>query len=168
MTAGKAGFGLIGGLAMISAGNKIVKDHQIEDPANLIRQELISALVAQRGLTLIETKDIVAESGDAKVLASKYKQADTLLDVQTINWSFGYFATDWNNYRVVYSVKLRMIDTRSGKMLAEGFCSRIPEKSADAPNYEQLLANDAERLKSELHKSAESCLGELKTNALKL
>ena len=66
--------------------------------------------------------------------------------VRTVNWSFAYFPTDWNSYRVIYSAKLRLTDTRNRKVLAEGFCARIPEKSDSAPGYEELLADQEEGL----------------------
>lgn len=168
MTAGKAGFGMIGAFAMISAGNKIVADHHLEDPAIYIGHELGKALAAERQLQILEMPAIVADGTDVRKLAGVYRQADLLLDIQTVNWSFGYFATDWNNYRVIYSAKLRLIETRTGKLLAEGFCSRVPEKEASSPSYEQLMADDAAVLKAELQHGAETCVSQLKSKVFAL
>src|SRR5262245_24065372 len=38
MTAGKAGLGMVGAFAMLSAGNKIVNDNGIADPADILEQ----------------------------------------------------------------------------------------------------------------------------------
>lgn len=168
VTAGKAGFGMIGGAAMISAGNGIVKENQIEDPANFIRGELATALATSYNLRVIEIPDAIAEGSDVTKLAAAHKQADVLLDVQTVNWSFAYFPTDWNSYRVIYSVKLRLIETGSAKLLAEGFCARVPDKTPESPSRDQLLANGAERLKAELHSEAEWCVTELKSKVLNI
>src|SRR4051794_29356387 len=40
MTAGKAGFGLLGVAAMASAGNKLVDDNHVQDPAGIVRTQL--------------------------------------------------------------------------------------------------------------------------------
>ena len=47
MTAGKAAFALIGALAMISAGNKIVADNHIEDPQLAMGESISKALAGK-------------------------------------------------------------------------------------------------------------------------
>lgn len=101
-----------------------------------------------------------------KELAAQYSDADVLLDVQTINWSFVYFPTDWNSYRVIYSAKIRVIDVKKSKLLAEGFCSRIPENSETAPSHDELLADQAARLKQELRIGADHCVEEFRNKVL--
>jgi hypothetical protein len=167
MTAGKAGFGLIGAAAMISAGNTIVRENQIEDPAVAIADGLGRALAEQLSVP-VRVADDLLDSTNPAAIAKQYPGAGLLLDVQTVNWSFGYFPTDWNNYRVIYSVKVRLIDTRTGKLVAEGFCARVPEYSADAPSHDELLGNNAAELKARLKRSGEQCQEELKSQTLGL
>src|SRR4051812_2194318 len=50
MTPGKATFALIGAAAMISAGNKIVAENNIADPADVLEHELVPAIARQYGL----------------------------------------------------------------------------------------------------------------------
>jgi hypothetical protein len=166
MTAGKAAFGLIGAAAMIKAGNDIVEENGVEDPAAYIGAELAKSLTESLGVQFVENGGKLAESGEAGDLAKVYDNAHLLLDVQTINWSFVYFPTDWNSYRVIYSAKLRLVDTRTGKLQAEGFCARVPEKSAGSPSRDQLLADHAALLKSELKVAADYCIGQFKANVL--
>lgn len=151
MTAGKAALGLIGAAAMIAKGNSIVQENNVEDPAGYIATELANDLATAHFMTVVP-----AEGG-----------ADILLDVRTVNWSFVYFPTDWNSYRVIYSTKLKLTDTKSRKVLAEGFCARIPEKSDGAPGYEELMADQAARLKEELKAGADQCIGEFRTKVLR-
>lgn len=165
-TAGKATFGLIGAAAMISAGNKIVSDNEVEDPAIHIGHQLAATLSQRMALQVQETAGKQVKGGDVKQIAGSYASSDLVLDVQTINWGFAYFPTDWNNYRVIYSAKLRLVDTKRRKLLAEGFCSRVPEKSEGAPSHEELLADRAARLKSELRIAADQCIGEFTTKVL--
>ncbi len=93
--------------------------------------------------------------------ALDYPNGDLLLDIQTVNWSFVYF-TDLKTYRVNYSAKLKLIDITTRKIVAEGFCSRVPEKNDNTPTRDQLLANTAERLKQELQIAAEECIDQFK------
>ena len=163
-TAGKASFGLIGAAAMISEGNKIIKENDVEDPANYISKQLISALSNKYQLVHIDANTSELESEDVKNISRAFKDADYVLDVRTVNWSFIYFPTDWNNYRVIYSSKLRLIDTKKRMTIAEGFCSRVPEEDDNAPSYDELLGNNAERLKNELRVSADHCIDHFKKN----
>jgi hypothetical protein len=151
MTAGKALFGMIGAVAMIAKGNSIVQENNVVDPAGYIAKELAGDLATAHSMTVAP-----AEGG-----------ADFLLDVKTVNWSFVYFATAPTRYRVIYSTKLKLTDTRSGKVLAEGFCARIPKKSDGAPGYEELLADQAARLKQELTAGADQCIGEFRTKVFR-
>lgn len=167
MTAGKAAIGgMIGALAMIKAGNDIVEENDIEDPAGYIGAELSKSLSESLGVKPVDNGGKLADTGNPDQLAQLYRNADLLLDVQTVNWSFTYFPTDWNNYRVIYSAKLRLIDTRTGKLRAEGFCARVPEKSDAAPSRDQLLADSATLLKTELKVAADYCIGQFKANVL--
>jgi hypothetical protein len=50
MTAGKAAFGLVGVLAMIEAGNALVTENGIEDPAPLLGQALLNSAQSHYGV----------------------------------------------------------------------------------------------------------------------
>lgn len=166
MTAGKAAFGMVGAFAMISAGNTIVEENDVEDPAGYIAAELSNRLSASLGMRSVDNGGKLAETAKPAELAKLYPGADLLLDVQTVNWSFAYFPTDWNSYRVIYSAKLRLIDTRTGKLQAEGFCARVPEYSDNAPSRDALLADRAAGLKQELKVAADHCIGEFQAKVL--
>lgn len=166
MTAGKAMFAMVGAVAMISAGNDIVRDNQVEDPANHISAALAAGLAEKYRLSVVSNDAILVADESPDRLAAQYASSDYLLDVRTINWSFGYFPTDWDSYRVMYSAKLRLINTADGQVVAESFCSRVPDKTDGAPSYNELLANRAQRLKDELRVAADYCVGEFKSKAL--
>lgn len=167
-TADKAAFGLIGAAMMISEGNKIIRENQVEDPANYISEQLVSTLSDRYQLVHIETSTSELESEDVKNISRVLKDADYVLDVRTINWQFAYFPSDWDNYRVIYSSKLRLIDTKKSIAIAEGFCSSVPEQDEHAPSYDELLSNNAERLRGELKISADYCIDYFKKNILGL
>jgi len=164
MTAGKAMFALVGAAAMIAAGNDIVEENEINDPANYIRANLADALNESYGFSINENATKKVNSSKSAKIAKVFPESDLILDVETINWSFGYFPTDWDNYRVLYSAKLRLIETKTKNIVAEGFCSSVPKEDNTAPSHDELLANKAERLKQELRIAADKCIGEFKSN----
>lgn len=164
MTAGKAAFGMLGAAAMINAGNKIIQENDVDDPANYIAESLLADLKVSFDADSYFNNSIKIKNEKPAQVAAVYKEFSYVLDVRTINWSFGYFPADWNNYRVMYSAKLRLIETSKGRVLSEGFCSRVPDKTEDSPSKEELLGNNAERLKNELKIAADHCIEEFKNN----
>jgi len=176
MTAGKAmgvAFGAIGGAiaggAMVSAGNHIVQENDIADPANHMAQSLGADLVTARSLSFKENNGTITKTNEPAELVKAYPGTDFLLDVRTYNWGFGYFPTSWSHYRVLYAARLQLLDSSNGKILAAGNCVRGPEKTSEgAPTYDELLADHAARLKAEIAGAAEYCITEFKGKVLKL
>ncbi len=166
-TPGKASFALVGAFAMLEAGDKIVKEDGIEDPAVRIGEELLQALASGYAMRIVGNAE-VATTAEVPKLAQLYPMADLVLDVQTVSWSFVYFPTNWTHYRVVYNVQLHLIDTKRSALLADGHCERVPAETRDAPTYDQLLEDHGARLKQELKAAAEHCIGELGSRILRL
>ncbi|MEO8672148.1 MAG: hypothetical protein ABI411_12600 [Tahibacter sp.] len=170
MNAGKAMFGLLGLSAMVHTGNNLVKENHIDDPAERIADALAKALETANGAHLVVPPLHIPPHMDnpAQVSAAVGSRARFVLDVQTLGWSFAYFPTDWNNYRVVYFAKARLIDASTKTVIAQGECKHSPEETPDAPSRDALLANSAERLKQELLVAADACVATLKRDMLRL
>lgn len=168
ITPGKAAFAMLGAIAMISAGNDLVKVNDIEDPANAISLGLLQELQSARAARPISPAVLVDGDEPEKLVAAAKGTAKYVLDVQTINWSLGYFPTDWTHYRVMYVAKARLIDAESKKVVAEGKCVRVPDSNKNAPSYDELVDNQAQRLKKELQIAAVGCVQSLKADMLSL
>lgn len=164
-TAGKATFGLMGALAMIDAGNRIVDEYDIADPAIFLAEEM-SKVIKDRNLVTVKMPVHATNENDVKVLANEHAESDFLLDVRTVNWGYSYFPMDWNNYAVNYSAKVRLIETAKAEIRAEAFCGYVDERHDDSPSHDELLENQAERLKEELHVAATECLAILRSKLL--
>ena len=174
LTPGKAtgaAFGIVGGAiagtAMVSSGNEIVRENGVEDPANWISQELAGEMKRKYATNFMGSRKITEEEPEA--IAKACTGTDYALDVRTINWGLGYFPVNCATYRVMYSVQLRLIDCKTGKVIAHGIYARVPEKSDDSPDWDELVENNkAARLKKELKIGAQEALHHFKTNILKL
>lgn len=168
MTAGSAMFGVLGAVAAISSGNDIIEQNSVDDPAAQISAELAKAL-SQKYKLSVQIGTHIIEGTKADEIASAYSDSDWVLDIQTVNWSFTYFPGDFNNYRVLYSAKLRLIDSRDQSLLAEGFChQRSHEDSDTAPSYDELVEQNAAGLKSALATVAQSCIGQFEREVFKI
>lgn len=166
MTAVNVQFGILGAAAQISSGNKIIKENTVEDPAIYIADELTKTLANQLEITNLKNGKQITDTTNVKALAEQYKDADLLVDVQTVNWHSIYYLSDWNNYRIFYSAKLRLIDTKKKTLIAESFCSKMQDDKANAPSYDQMIENKAAVLKAALKSHADACITEFKTKAL--
>jgi hypothetical protein len=147
MTAGKATFALIGGAAMVVAGNKIVADNDIADPADVLERELIPAIVKQYGLQLREGPAPVIKVSKPKAVAASQADVDYVLDVESFGWMFAYFPTDWNSYWINYIGHVQLIERTSGKVVANGVCNTSTKPNPAPPTKEAMLDNNAQLLK---------------------
>jgi hypothetical protein len=168
MTAGKALFGMIGAASMISAGNDIVEKNLVEDPAIYISEKIGLALSDKYNLPSSQLKPETCVSDDINTVINTYKQADLILDIETIGWGFLYYPTHWKSYRINYGARLRLIDTQSKKVIAEESCRYLPEYSEDNPSYNDLVDNNAAGLKHELRKAGDYCIEFFKEKAFQM
>jgi hypothetical protein len=159
MTAGKAGFALLGAAAMAGDGNKMVKDNAIADPADIVEATLVPALVKQYGLApKAEGASTITPGNDLKQIIAAQPGADIVLDIRSIGWQYAYAPTHWGSYWVGYAVEARLIESASGKVLAYLPCGGTTQKHAVQPTRDQLLENQAQLLKSALGYLAWNCV----------
>lgn len=147
MTAGKAMFGLLGGGAMVVAGNKIIDENQVADPAEILERELVPALSKRYGLVVKPASTpIITEKKAAKIAATQ-TDTDYILDIRSGGWMFAYEATNWDKYWALYSVQIQLIDAKSGALVSNMGCNASNQKDPNAPTREAMLANQAALLK---------------------
>ncbi|MGX7002476.1 hypothetical protein [Caballeronia sp. KNU42] len=168
MTPGKAMLGIIGAGLMASEGNRFIRDSQIADPSISIGDGLAQGLTREYDL-IVKTSDAKPLDTDSiDVIVARYPDSDLVLDSRTLSWAYTYFPDHWNTYRLLYSAKIRLIDTHTKTVIAEGLCKNVPAYSADLPTYDKLTANSGEWVKAKLSAYAESCIDEFGTTSLNL
>ena len=168
MTAGKAAFAVLGALAMISEGNRLVALHKLPDPGVAIAGGAAGALEAAHAMRLVQPPVAVSGTDPAAMARAARGKARYLLDVETRYWGYGYFSTDWTHYAARHTALARLIDTETGAVMAEGFCKYWPESNAGAPTHDELFANDAALLKRLFSNAASACVQTLRTEMLGL
>ncbi|HXP01171.1 MAG TPA: hypothetical protein VN813_11745 [Luteibacter sp.] len=168
MTTGKALFGMIGGFAMVSAGNQMVKNENIDDPAIEISQRLASDMAARHASTVLPVSDTVATDDNPSSLVKTYPGADVILDVRTMYWMYSYYPNKWSKYRVMYAARVRLIDGKTGALLAQQMCNVEPTDPENAPTHDALRADHAALVKQFLHKAADTCVSDVEQQALRV
>lgn len=147
MTAGKASFGLFGAAAMISAGNKLVDENKVQDPAGIVRDHLAAALRTAHAVSLLEPDATPTKATKPKELAALHPEADYVLDVRSGGWMYAYFPSKWGTYWVGYSVQAQLVDTKTGRQISNAACNANTRENPKPPSLDQLHANEAQLLK---------------------
>ena len=173
MTATKMGvgsaFGAIGGAiaaaTAVSEGNQIVRENHVEDPAVSMSRDLATGMSKTYGMKLAGDRHV--EATEPADIAKACSGADYALDARTINWSLMYFPGQLRTYRVIYSSQLRLIDCRSGQVVAQGFNLRDPQEEEHSYSYDGLVENGANNLKKESKIAGNTAKNHFKSSVLK-
>jgi len=110
----------------------------------------------------------VAADDKPATLVKIYPGADLILDVKTINWMYNYYPTQWGKYHVNYAVRLRLLNGRTGDLIAQQLCKTDPTDPANPPSLDGLRADHAALLKQLLHKAADTCIKSVEQLTLKV
>lgn len=158
MTAGKAGFALLGAGMMAAEGNRMVNENNIPDPADTVESALVPAIVKQFGVRLTpESGHSITPGNEIKQIVGASPGTELVLDIRSIGWNFAYYPAHWGTYWVGYGVEVQLIDAKSGQVLADAPCSSNTHDSKAAPSKEALTGNGARLLKDVLSSLAWNC-----------
>lgn len=168
MTPGKATFAMLGALAMISEGNSFIKDNGIADPAIDIGAGVRKGLVDKYHLVEFATTELPLHDDSLETIIKSYSASDFVVDVKTINWSYGYMPVNWDSYHVRYVARARLIDVKNSRIVAEDYCARNPKELSDAVSHEKLIENHGQFLRAKLSTYSADCANELAKRMLKI
>lgn len=164
MTSGKGMFAVAGVGAAAVAGNKMVKENEIVDPAMTISRSLAQGLANEYGVT-VKGETETAPSDSIDKIVDMASESDYALDVATHGWSYIYNGFSFGDYFVGYSSKLRLIEVSSGQVISSGLCAYDAKKAGKSPvSHETLLSNNAAYIKSELAEATNLCVEEFAAN----
>lgn len=144
---------------MIHDGNKLIAENNVDDPANIISNELSDKLRKKYKSKIVNEKDVIDGGINFEEISDRYRNSsDYVLDVETINWGLNYAQYRVNTYHTLYSSKLRLIDVKAKKIVAEGFCS---SQTVNPQRYNWYTKNNAAALKDVLKNLANYCTSSL-------
>jgi hypothetical protein len=146
MTPGTAMFAMVGAAAANSAGNKIVEENGIADPADVLAGSLVPAVVRHYGLQWDPSVVPVVDTKKAKEIAAAQAQVDYVLDVRSERWGYSYHGK-LNTFWVGYRAEARLIDAKTGAVVSNMTCDSDTRKHAVRPTRDELLENQAQLLK---------------------
>jgi len=161
------------GIGMSDAGERLVRENQISDPALYIARELGSR-IEHRYRLIVSPPSRAAVEDDPTKIGLVAPGADLVLDVWTDSWQVAPTREDDAIYRVRYSVNLRLIDAKVvhpldgklGAVVAQGSCTYVSNTATSGPSFDELLADHARVLKDELDAAAKDCVQDLGSQIL--
>lgn len=162
MTSGKGMFAVAGVGAAVAAGNKLVKEKNIVDPAMNIATSLGKTLNSRFGATMAGKTSGVASSDNLNEIIGLAGNSDYALDVVTNGWTYIYDGFNFSDYFVGYSARVRLVDVRTSEVVSSGFCAYDAKKAGkSAVTHDALLRNDAAYIKQELADATRICTEQL-------
>ncbi len=164
MTSGKGMFAVAGVGAAVAAGNKMVSENGISDPAMTISRSLAEGLARDYGVQ-VQGETGLAASDTVDSIVELAAGSDYALDVATQGWSYIYDGFSFGDYFVGYSSKVRLIKVSTAEIVSSGMCAYDAKKLGKAPvSHDKLLAEDAAFIKQELSDATNLCVRELAAN----
>jgi hypothetical protein len=168
MSAAKVGtgalFGIVGGAvaanSMEKAGEQLITDYQLTDPAVTVRDRVAEALQATYGVRTA-VADTVPPTDSMTDLTSRFGR-ETVLDTRTLGWQLIYYPTDWTHHYVIYAGRARILRLSDGKTLWDGRClAKLPDPAGSRRTMDEYRANDGALLKQKLDEAADGCASQL-------
>lgn len=153
---GAIGGGVAGAIA-VKEGKAQTEKHHIENPNDRISLEVAKTLVAKTGARQVPSR-ATTTSLDPKKVAAENANADYVLDCFTTAWIGNYYPLSIGKYYIVFAAKMQLVETASGRVVAERFSSYQGKDKANAPDYDGIYSNGAAFLKSETKKGTDAAI----------
>ncbi len=163
MGAGGAIGGAIAGGMAAADGARAVDEHDVEDPSRQVVKVLSTSLAASTGSQKMPSKGTGLLTLDAGKLAKHHESADYVLDVAAIGWTVIYYPMTLTKYRVVCTHRMQLVETATGRVVAQGTHRYQTEDKANAPNYDGVFADGAAFLKRETKKASDGATAHFST-----
>ena len=142
---------------MKDAGRQVVTDDQIEDPAVALGASLLADVAGAYRLQVLDGNAVIVRDDTQLEAFRKQNHVDLILEFHTEAWRTYYFL-DFKHYDVGYYAKARLIDGRTGSVIRQAKCAHKPDKTANSPTIEELLADNGVKLRTALEAAKQLCL----------
>jgi len=150
--------GAIAGAVAEKEGAEQIRIHQIGDPNLTLSKACEKDLLSKTGLKPVASRGTTT-SLDPKEVAAQNAHADYVLDCFTTAWFGTYYPFSIGKYFMIYAAKMQLIETSTGRVVAEGFSNYQGKDRANAPDYDGIYSNGAAFLKSETKTGTDMAIG---------
>ena len=145
---------------MEAAGAEMVNEYFLQDPILSIKEYFLSNFTEQYEFNNVQSASEILKDDNIEALKSEYEQR-VVIDFKTLNWALTFFPFDRSHYRVSVSARVRMINVDNSKIIWQGICKAIEDKTENSPTLDEVKSNNGELLKAKLIESAGRCSKDL-------
>lgn len=153
---GAVGGAIAGSIAEKEGAEQVAK-HRLADPNETISREVAKDLVKKTGLKPVPSRGMTT-SLDAKTIAGGNAHANYVLDCCTTSWFGTYYPLSMGKYFIMFGAKMQLVESSSGRVVAEGFNLYQGKDRDNAPDYDGIYANGAAFLKAETKKGTDGAI----------
>jgi len=165
-----SGLGIPGAIAANQmyerAGESMRTRHQLPDPALRVAEGVAAALREEFRAPELALPPAPAADAEPEAIAARF-ETGVVLDVRTNNSHVVYFSTDWTHYQLRYGASARLLEAPSGRVLWKGDCWIGGDPARRSPTFEQLVADDAAKLKAKLAAAGAECVRQLRARLVR-
>ena len=159
--AGPVGGAIAGTIAEKEGAAQIAK-HQIANPNDTINSAVQKDLVAKTGLKPVASQGLTKSLGPKEV-AAENPRADYVLDCFTTSWTGLNYPFSIGKYFIIFGAKMQLVETSTGRVVAEGFASYQGQDRDNAPDYDGIYSNGAAFLKAQTKIGTDTAIGNFKS-----
>jgi hypothetical protein len=170
-------YGILGMLKRAHDGAAVSRDDDVVEPTAPLADSLAASVARAYGLDRVV---VDASDGSVQVPRIPRAGADLILEVRATRFGFGPVSR--SRWAVHYTVEVKLTDTRTSDVRAQGVCrgddplvlraeratdyARREALTAGEPTYDEMLADQAGRLKTDLARAATRCQRSFETTLL--
>ena len=136
------------------------------DPAREISAEIAKRLQASFGALTDGSPQVVQAEEAFRIVDATPSSARYVLDVRTQEWKVNYLRSQWARYGAAYGVKVRLIDRVKRTTVRESSCDYISKSEANPPDYDQLVADGAARIRTYMNTFTKRCIEDVWANLI--
>jgi hypothetical protein len=140
-----------------AANQPIEAEYGLDDPAIRVRGKVLDALAFEAGIHAQPSDVPVPEDERVEAVQAAVGREGWVLDVKTLHWGVAPDPNLWTRYRVSLAVRGRLIDLARGRIVWLATCDATEPEAPSASTLSELVANDAESLKTRLAEAADRC-----------
>lgn len=101
---------------------------------------------------------VVSSNEAFRIVDATPGSARFILDVRTQEWKANYLRSQWTRYGAAYGVKVRLIDRAKRTSVREGSCDYISKSEPNPPDYDELVADGAARIRKYMDTFTKRCI----------
>jgi len=146
-----------------SAGERMIRKYELQDPTLRVRDSLISALAAELNVKSFEVAPEPLENDNLDTISARFPKR-LVLDFKTALWTLMTSEPLSDKRRLFYEVRARLLRTEDGTLVSRAHCMYRARPMPEG--WDDLTANGGALLKARLEQAADACAARLRSQML--